>query len=144
MAASPAGKHGSRGFRANDHPRTCDPSKVERRGGADSDSDSDSLADLVETPTPTRSAKKQRTMPVRRSRAVRRTYYGDDDGDDDDDNDNKNKSNNNNNDSVGGGYSRRGAKLEEESDDEFDPFKKRAEQQKIEARKNRTRRYLTD
>lgn len=69
-------------------------------------------------------------MPVRRSRAMRTTYY---DNDDDDDKD-----------VVGASGGRGGGNMEEDSDDEFDPFRKRAEEQKIVARKNRTRPYMRD
>ncbi len=79
------------------------------------DSDSDSLADLEDTPTKA-PVKKQRIMPTRQNRAVKKyDTYADEDV-------------------VGAG----GA---EESDDEFDPFKLRQEQEKKDARKHRSCRY---
>ena len=94
---------------------TCGTQVDDHVTAPDSDSDSDSLADLEETPTKT--VQKQRTMPTRQSRAVRK-YYADDD-------------------EINAG-------TVENSDDEFDPFKLREEAQKKEARKRRSRRYTDD
>jgi hypothetical protein len=79
-----------------------------------SDSDSDSLADLEDTPT--KSIKRQRTMPARRTRVATK-YFAEDDAD---------------------------AGEAEESDEEFDPFKMREEQRKKEARRTRMSRYASE
>ena len=77
-----------------------------------SDSDLDSLADLADTPTKSQT-NKQRTLPARLSRAVPK-YYADEDFN---------------------------AGELEESDDEYNPFKLRQEEEKKEARKQRVRQY---
>ncbi|ERF72126.1 hypothetical protein EPUS_02917 [Endocarpon pusillum Z07020] len=80
------------------------------RNGSDSDSDSDSLADLGDTPTKA-GANKQRIQPERRSRAVRKDYTDD------------------------------WATGElDETDEDFDPYKMRQEQEK-QAKRHRARRY---
>ncbi|KAF7512598.1 hypothetical protein GJ744_000859 [Endocarpon pusillum] len=80
------------------------------RNDSDSDSDSDSLADLGDTPTRA-DANKQRTQPKRRSRDVRKDYTED---------------------CATGELN--------ESDEDFDPFKMRQEQEK-QAKRQRARCY---
>lgn len=79
------------------------------------------MADLIDVPSPSRPPKKQRTIPVRRSRAVRTTYYGDGDGDDDHDNNEDEDSH-----ILSAAPEEERWEGEKSDDDEFDPFKKRA------------------
>jgi hypothetical protein len=97
---------------------------------ASSDTDSDSLAGVDETPT--RDAKRQRRLPARASRSAVKSYAVDTDvftkdGDSDD------------NDAALKKTPDAGA-MEEESEDDFNPFKARREQEKKEAKAQRGRR----
>lgn len=105
--AAPRGPHTTKQI-------TCQPEVEDHT--IESDSDSDSLADLDDTPTKT--VKKQRMMPTRKSRGVMKNYAVDDVAD------------------AGG--------LDESDDDEFNPFKLRQEQEKKDARKHRARRYADE